>query len=81
MATPAHPLRLSGDGLEYINPAPGDMSAIKEGKNGFYIMTLVQGTSVKSWLVDNEELAKQLCEKTTMKLLVDDRNVIVGIAE
>lgn len=69
------------DGLEYINPVPGDMSAIKKGKNGFYIMTLVQGTSVKAWLVDNEELAKQLCEKTTMKLLVDDRNVIVGIAE
>jgi len=68
------------DGLEYINPKPGNADAATAGKNGFYIMILVQGTSVKSWLVDNYELAKLMCEKETMKILVDDRNVIVGIS-
>ena len=69
------------DGLEYTNPKPGSADAATAGKNGFYIMPLVQGSNVKFWLVDNEELAKQMCEKETMKILVDDRNVIVGIAE
>ena len=67
------------DGLEYINPVPGDTTAIKEGKNGFYIVYLIQGTSAKSFLVDNHELALQICERSSMKLLLDDRNVIVGI--
>lgn len=67
------------DGLEYINPAPGKADSVKAGKNGFYIMTLVQGSTAKAWLVDNEELAMQMLEKSTMKILVDDRNIIVGI--
>ncbi len=69
------------DGLEYINPKPGSADAATPGNNGHYIMMLIQGTTPKFWLVDNEELAKQISEKESVKLLVDDRDIIVGIAE
>ena len=69
------------DGLVYTNPQPGNMDTFKLGVNGHYYTMFIEGTNVKQLLIKNEEIAKQMNEKETMKLLFDDRNIVVGIAE
>lgn len=61
----------------YTNPAP-----ITEGERGFYCTQMMEdGTTLKNILIATKEVADQIAQKTTMKLIFDDRNVVVGIAE
>lgn len=70
------------DGKVYTNPNPGDASKVTEGKNGLYCMTLVaDGSKFKNVLILNKDLADQIVQKESMKLLFDERTVIVGFAE
>lgn len=78
MSVPVEP---TSDGLEYTNKTPGDMSRITAVENGMYRLQLMQGTSIRTMLAINQKTAEEVIQKTTMKLLFDERNVIVGIAE
>lgn len=71
------------DGVEYTNPKPGDASLIKEGTGdkGLYCLQLIAPDGIKNMLAANKDIADQIVNKTTMKLLFDERNVIVGFAE
>lgn len=69
------------DGLEYINLAAGDKTAYTVVKNGFCQVQLLVNGKVKVKLALNEDVAKQVLEKDKMKLLFNEQNVIVGIAE
>lgn len=67
------------DGIEYINLTPGkEPTAVK---NGRYNVTLLAGAETKTLLVETKEVADQIMQLSTMKLLFDERNVVVGIAE
>ena len=57
------------------------MDTFKLGVNGYYYTMFIEGTNVKQLLIKNEEIAKQMSEKATMKLVFDDSNIVVGIAE
>ena len=69
------------DGVVYTNPAAGDTSAYTAVKNDFYQIQLICDGKLKTMLTDSEDLAKQVLAKDTMKLLFNEQNVIVGIAE
>ncbi len=67
------------DGIEYVNLNPG--GAPTEVKNKRYNVTLLAGLESKTLLVETREVAEQIMQRSTMKLLFDQRNVVVGIAE
>ncbi len=69
------------DGVTYTNPTAGDMSAIRAGDNGLYCFALFVNGKAKNMLAANKEIAEQVMAKATVKLIFDERNVIVGIAE
>lgn len=70
------------DGVEYTNPTPGNLNGSLEGENGFYCLVLFAGNTAKKMLADSKETAELVLSQTgTMKLLFDERNVIVGVAE
>ena len=71
------------DGVEYTNLTPGDITAYTEGTgdNGLYCLVLASGSTTKKMLANSKETAEAVLSRTTMKLLFDERNVIVGIAE
>lgn len=71
------------DDVEYINPNPGDMSQITEGTggNGLYCFKLFKHGTEKKMLADSKETAEKVLSQAKMKLLFDERNVVVGIAE
>jgi hypothetical protein len=67
------------DGIEYLNLTPG--KAPVEVKNNRYNVSLFSGTEEKLFLVENREVAEQIAQLSSMKLLFDERNVVVGVAE
>ena len=71
------------DGVEYTNPTPGDATLITEGTGdrGLYCLQLETPDGIKNMLAASKEIADQIVSKTTMKLLFDERDVIVGFAE
>ena len=71
------------DGVEYTNPNPGDLTQCKEVANGFYaIRLLVAGTvQFKDMLCIDKETAEAVAAQTNMKLLFNESNVIMGLAE
>ena len=70
------------NGKTYINPDPGNPDAITEGERGFYCTQLMQdGQPPKNVLILNKDIADQIVQKSTMQLLFDDRNIIVGVVE
>lgn len=71
------------DGAEYTNPTPGDTTAYTEGNgdNGLYCLVLLKNNKMTKMLADSKKTAEAVLSKTSMKLLFDERNVIVGIAE
>lgn len=65
------------NGKVYTNPTP-----ITEGDRGFYCTQMMEdGITLKNILIATKEVADQIAQKTTMKLIFDDRNIVVGIAE
>lgn len=75
------PFEPTSDGLEYTNPTPGDMSKITAVENGIYRLQLMQGLAFRTMLAIDQKTAEEVMQKQTMKLLFDERGVIVGIAE
>jgi hypothetical protein len=78
MSTPIAPVC---DDKVYTNPVPGDASVIQQTANGHYPLTLLEGTNVKRIVADTLEVAQQIVERTTMKLLLDERNIVVGVVD
>ena len=69
------------DGVTYINFTPDDMTKIKPVENGFYAFQLLNGSKIKNFLAIDEATAKAVMEKTEVKLLLNEQNVVVGIVE
>ena len=69
------------DGVEYINPAAGDITAYTAVQNGYYQINLLTGSTLKTMLTSSEEVAQQVLAKPAAKLLFNEQNVIVGVAE
>lgn len=71
------------DGVEYTNPKPGDATLITEGvgDKGLFCLQLDTPDGTKNMLAVSKEIADEIVTRTTMKLLFDERNVIVGFAE
>ena len=69
------------DGVTYTNFTPGDMTKITPAANGFYAFQLLNGSNTKNFLAIDEATAKAVMEKTEVKLLFNEQNVVVGIAE
>ena len=67
------------DGYVYTNPQPGELSEYELVENGLCRIELMVGTERKTVLVRDEELAKDILERTTMKLKFDASNVIVQV--
>ena len=76
MSTPFQPV---SDGKTYINPRAGDATAIQEGQNGHYIVFLAEGVNVRQFLVLDKTVAEQINAKASMKLYLDERNIIVAV--
>ena len=64
-----------------MNPTPGSTSTCKEVENGYWQMTLVNGSTAKLFLVLNEEVLQEVIAKEYTKVLFDQSNVIVGVTE
>ena len=73
----------ASDGVEYMNLTPGDTTAYTEVKNGFYqlVMMPTGASTPKMMLAASEEVAKKVLEQTTTKLVFNEQNVIVDIAQ
>ena len=69
------------DGITYTNPNPGDKTKVVAVNNGLYQITLLKKNKEKIMLAVSKEVAEQMAEKTTMKLMLDERNVVTAIAE
>lgn len=68
------------DGVEYLVLGVGDSSAYKAVENGFYQINVVDGSTVKTMLALNEEVAKKVTSQPTAKFLFNESNVIVDLA-
>lgn len=70
----------ASDGTVYLNPTPGQLDAIKEVANGFYQLVLLKGSTAKIMLAVDRETAEKVMAQETMELLLNEQNVIVGVA-
>ena len=78
LATPFEPYT---DNVYYLNTNVGDTSVLTQSAQDLYPLVLIAGESRKRLVVDNRELAEQIVNTEMMKLLFDERNVVVGIVE
>ena len=69
------------DGIVYTNPSVGDLSALQESAMKHYPLMLVSSAGPKNVVIETKELAEQLIGMESFKLLFDERNIVVGIAE
>ncbi len=67
------------DDIEYLNPTPNNMTFWKEVSNGYYQVTLVNGSTSKQFLALNKEVAEKLNAQERTKVLFNQSNVIVDI--
>ena len=67
------------DGVAYTVPKPGDMTAYETVKNGYCKFFLLDGTNVKYFLAKDQQTAELVLQQTTVKLLLNESNIIVGI--
>ena len=63
----------------YVNPAVGNTEMIIPGRNNLYKLYLSYSGATKVVLVEGEELAKEIINKSSMKLYIDDRGVAVDM--
>ena len=69
------------DGKEYLNLTPGDTTQYTAVANGFYRITLLDGTEPRFFLCIDEATAQKVLEQTNVKLLFNEQTVVVGVAE
>ena len=65
------------DPTQYVNPNPG--TAPELVKNGLYRIQAVKGGNIKVLLIDGKEVAEELSKMTNFKVLMDNRDIVVGI--
>ena len=65
------------DGQTYTNPNVG--GKVTPNKYGYCPITLYMGIASKTVVAKNEEIAKQIMAKSTMKLLFNYSNLVVGV--
>ena len=63
------------DPTEYMNAGIAPVLV----KNGLYQMQTIKGGNVKVLLIDGKEIADELAKMTTFKVLLDNRDIVVGI--
>ena len=70
------------DGVEYMNPTPGDTSKLVQLENGHLQVSLVDMGSMKpvTRMILDQATAETVMQFETGKLLFNDQNMIVGIA-
>lgn len=73
----------TSDGVTYMNPMPGKLTNYMEVANGFCAIVLFAegSTTSKTMLCIDKAMAEEVLAKDSMKLLFNESNVIVGIAE
>lgn len=65
------------DPTEYMNPNPGtEPEAVK---NGLYRLQTVKGGNVKVLLIASKEVADEMAQMPSFKVLMDNRDIVVGI--
>lgn len=69
------------DGKTYTNPIPGKLDGYRAVNNGFFALQLLDSMNIKNILTKSEDVAKQILEKTTVQLIFDEQNVVVGVVE
>lgn len=69
------------NGVSYVNPAAGDTTAYTQVENGFCQIVLLEGTTIKRLLTLNEEVAAEVLAQSTVQLLFNEQNVVVGVAQ
>lgn len=71
------------DGVEYMNPTPGNTAKFTPLENGHVRIALVNMSNMTpvDKIVLNEEVAAQVLQKDTVKLLFNDQNIVVGVVE
>ena len=69
------------DGKEYMNANPGDTTAYEKVENDFYRINMLVNGKPKVMLCISEEVAKEVLATTTTKLLLNEQNVVTGIAQ
>ncbi len=69
------------DGIVYTNPSVGDLSVLQQSAMDHYPLMLVSSAGPKNVVIETKELAEQLIGMESFKLLFDERNIVVGIAE
>jgi hypothetical protein len=71
------------NGVEYLNLTPGDTDSFNPVANGYCQIALFskEDNNTKPYLALNEEVAREILQQESMKLLFNDHNVITGIAK
>ena len=77
MSTPYEP---KTNGITYQNPAPGAMT-IYEGENGYWYFELLHNSRLVRFLVRDKSLAEEISQMSSVQMLFDDYNVVVGIVK
>lgn len=71
------------DGVEYMNPTPGNLSKLVALQNGHLQISLVDMSTMKpvTKMILDQATAETVVQFETGKLLFNDQNMIVGLAE
>lgn len=69
------------DDVTYLNAQPGKTDNYNAVENDFFAFQLLSGAKIKNFLCKDEALVKQILEQTQVKLVFNEQNVVVGIAE
>lgn len=69
------------DGVTYQNPNPGDKANMVAVNNGLYQVKLVKNGQLKTMLAANQEVAQAVVQRSTMQLVLDERNIITAVVE
>lgn len=65
------------DGITYISPG----GEAREVENGYFAFILMDGATPKIMLAISKEVADAVLAQTSVKVLFNEQNVVVGIAE
>ena len=69
------------DGVTYQNPNPGKTDAYTQVSNGYYSFRLKNGDTDKTLLARDSALIEKILSATEIKLIFDEQNVVVDIAQ
>jgi len=73
---PAEP---ATDGNLYLNLAPGDLTAYKEGTSGAFVIQLVGPEGMTNHVVQTKELTEKILAQQTVRLVYNSSGMVVGM--